>query len=85
MASRGGIHHAVNIADVQRISGKKTVHCGTALVLGVDFSTESPRFVYGVRRHIVLPMVCACGGEGHVKAAMFSFALREPIVEDDRK
>ena len=54
-------------------------------MLGVDFSTESPRFVYGVRRHIVLPMVCACGGEGHVKAAMFSFALREPIVEDDRK
>ena len=54
-------------------------------MLGVGFSTEGPRFVYGVRRHIVLPIVCACGGEGLVKAAMFSFALREPILEDDRK
>ena len=85
MASRGGIHRAVNIADVQSISGKKTAHFGAALALGVDFSTESPRFVSGVRRHIVLPIVCACGGEGLVKAAMFSFALREPIPEDDRK
>jgi len=29
------------------------------LALGVDFSTESPRSVSGVRRHIVLPIVCA--------------------------
>ena len=54
-------------------------------MLGVDFSPESPRFVSGVRRHIVLPIVRACGGEGLVSVAMFSFALREPIPEDDRK
>ena len=59
VASRGSIHGAVNIADVQRISIEKTAHFRAALVLGVDFSPESPRFVSGVRRHILLPIVCA--------------------------
>ena len=85
MASRGSIHGAVNIADVQRISGKKTAHCAAALVLGVDFCPESPRFVCGMCRHIVPPIVRVLGAEGGVEAAIFSFALREPIPADDRK